>query len=731
MVIERIRIVNEAKVKAKECFEREDYVTAIDWYRKAISNLPNKRDELIDLYIRCASAYEKFRDYENVIAYCNVVLCLKPDCVDALKLRANSLSKKGFFEAASKDKNCIEELDKINKPVTKKKQKREEFVKSIDKAVSANEIGERFFNLNNFAIAINYYSQAINYCGNNDNYFSAKFHYNRAVAHQKLNDLRNFHKDCVAAIELDKTYKKVYRRRGKLLWKLGDWKQAINDFITVCAIENYKEKVSIDTLEKAIFDYCEKTTDDIFLSQCGPSNNIEYANRKFFREFFRHPFYDLFKIRNSLNSDSLSVSQLLCFYYFLKENSDILSDNAKCESDLLKSNFIILKATLNILTKQYSTAETQLEEVIDMYEKNPDFSTVHRDTVTYAFICLGNIKGRRLIKDGYGIDFAMKCFDRALMNDNKNEDVYYHRAMLYVERGQVKNARNDLEKSIEYGTDFLAAKCKYLRLKFDLAFNAKNQNALNSVIAEFDELANEFRDSCVVFSNYAEVLTLVGKFEEAQKKLKIAIELDKRDPDLYLQMGKILFKASKKINQLTDWCFKALEADCRCIVAMEILALLLINICAIPDAFYLLSLATSFFQDKKQTKNLHSLVKASIGWAECARYTLCYSVNEYTVAFQLFRAYFFEEFAPKYISLHAKEIIGDMTEFIVYGICSPLDNERLISKVKELLKDTDAWKNVSTPTIPEIERKCWGINNIICFTCQHRKDDLVWGSIFE
>ncbi|RWS23680.1 hypothetical protein B4U80_13907 [Leptotrombidium deliense] len=79
MASDRIRIINEAKLSAKKCVEIGDYVRAIDWYRKAIFNLPNKRDELLGLYILCASAYCKLRDYEKVIASCNVVLCLKPD----------------------------------------------------------------------------------------------------------------------------------------------------------------------------------------------------------------------------------------------------------------------------------------------------------------------------------------------------------------------------------------------------------------------------------------------------------------------------------------------------------------------------------------------------------------------------------------------------------------------------------------------------------------------------
>ncbi|RWS21528.1 mitochondrial import receptor subunit TOM70-like protein, partial [Leptotrombidium deliense] len=489
-------MVNEAKETAKTYVELGDFVRAIDCYRKAISNLPNKRDELLSLYLFCVSAYNKLRDYDNVIAHCNVVLCLKPDCVEALKYRVIALSKRGYEEAASKDKNLLMELERTSKDITKKKKKKEKFQKSLDEAISANEYGDRFFNLSNYAVAIEYYTKAINYCGNKDNYFSAMFHDNRAAAYEKLNDLINFHKDCNAALKNDKTYTKTYRRRAKVFWKIGERKKAIKDFITVCVLEEYENKESIDAMEGAIVATCQKNADELFVKlRCLP-NNTNHVNRKYFREFNRHPLYHNFpqyQIRNSMESEPLTISHLLYFYDTVFFDYRLYDDDPQYGRP--KSNFLILQATLNILTENYSRAENQLEEIIEMYEKNPDYSTVHWDIVTHAFICLANIKGRRLMRDGFGIDFALKCYDRALLIDANNEDVYYHRGKLYAERGQVNNARNDFEKSTKLSIFFMEAKCKYLRLTFDLALNANDEDAKNAVLAEFEEISNKFKDS--------------------------------------------------------------------------------------------------------------------------------------------------------------------------------------------------------------------------------------------
>ncbi|RWS20989.1 mitochondrial import receptor subunit TOM70-like protein [Leptotrombidium deliense] len=205
--------------------------------------------------------------------YCNAGLCLKPDCIEALKLRANALCKKGCNKAALNDKNMVNNLERISKDVAKKKQKKEKFQESSDKALLANDDGKRFFDLSHYAMAIDYYTKAINY-GSNDYYLCAMFYDNRAAVYEKLNDLTNFHKDCNAALNCDKTYVNVYRRRARLLWKLGEREKAIKDHIALCVLEEYKDKDSIDTMERAIVETCSKHADEFSVKYCSTFHRI-------------------------------------------------------------------------------------------------------------------------------------------------------------------------------------------------------------------------------------------------------------------------------------------------------------------------------------------------------------------------------------------------------------------------------------------------------------------------
>ncbi|RWS21602.1 hypothetical protein B4U80_11817 [Leptotrombidium deliense] len=223
----------------------------------------------------------------------------------------NAFFKLGFSMAALKDKSLLNELHRTRDNKSKKRQKREKFQKSLDRALVANEDGMRFFNLNLHALALEFYSKAINYCGNKDNYFCAMFHDNRAAVYEKLNDLNNFHKDCNAAIEYDKNYTKAYRRRGKLLWKLGERDKAITDFTTVCILEDFENEGNLDAMERAIIETCQKNAETFFVKFRGLPNNANHVNRKYFREFNRHPIYHNFKIRNSMESEPLTVSKLV------------------------------------------------------------------------------------------------------------------------------------------------------------------------------------------------------------------------------------------------------------------------------------------------------------------------------------------------------------------------------------------------------------------------------------
>ncbi|RWS25711.1 Mitochondrial import receptor subunit TOM70-like protein [Leptotrombidium deliense] len=711
---ERIKNVKEAKASAQKCVEIGNYVTAIDWYRKAIFYLPNNTDELVALYVLCASACDKLGDYENVISYCNIALCLNPHCVQSLKRRATALSKKGYEEASLKDKNCISELQKVGEALTKKKAKKEKFVKSLEKALSANEYGNLFFNLNNYAVAIDYYTKATNYCGSSDNDYAAKFHVNRAAVYEKVNDLNGFRKDCNAAIKLDKKCIKAYRRRGRLLRKLGDANKAAEDLMCVCVLEEFEDKDSVQEAEKTIVEACQKVADDFFVGyRCTP-NSTAYVNRKYLREFARHPVYRNFNKTNR-EADSLTFGHLRSLYEMYRDDFQMYLGASSLNSDL-----IILKATLNIITEHYMMAEKQLEQLISMYDKDPDPNKIQNDTVVHAFICLANTKGKRLINEGFGMDFALQCFEKAISaSEDENEDIYYHRAKLYIDCGQYNNARKDLEKSAHYGKNFIEARCKHLRLKFELAFKADNKNEMNVLFEKFDKLVDEFPDSCVVFSHYAEVLTLIGKYEEARKKLATAIELDKRDPDLCLQMGKTLFKATKNIEHLYDWCFRALKPDCRCIVALEILGLVLVNFGAIHDAFYFFTYGTSYCPDKNQVQNLYILSLVTLSWHYATMNSLMYNMQESNVALFIFRVYFFEDIVTKYMSRQAKEIIGDITDFRFYNIYSSEKRKRFLTKTKQV-------NDRRQPSKLKMKNKtmlCWGVNNEICFTCKQREND--------
>ncbi|RWS18426.1 mitochondrial import receptor subunit TOM70-like protein, partial [Leptotrombidium deliense] len=215
------------------------------------------------------------------------------------------------------------------------------------------------------------------------------FHDGRAAVYEKLKDLKNFHKDCEAAINLDKNYVNTYRRRGQLLWKLDEYLKATEDLISVCIVQKFEDKKSIEEAEKAILQLCEKPADDLHLNINMFSQNQFIVDRKYFRQFNRHPLYQIFPKLFGKEAESMAFIKTIGYMGYQTGETEspfhpsitafFASSDAprqKIFEDFMSpSALIMLNATFYIISHNYSIAENQLEEIMKLYEKNPDFST--------------------------------------------------------------------------------------------------------------------------------------------------------------------------------------------------------------------------------------------------------------------------------------------------------------------------------------------------------------------
>ncbi|GAB6023140.1 Mitochondrial import receptor subunit TOM70 [Chamberlinius hualienensis] len=101
-------VAENAKITGNRFFKEGDYNQAVECYTKAIKLCPkNKNDSLATFYQNRAASYEKLKQFEKVVADCNLALELKPSYVKALNRRAKAFEKLDKLEEALEDATAI------------------------------------------------------------------------------------------------------------------------------------------------------------------------------------------------------------------------------------------------------------------------------------------------------------------------------------------------------------------------------------------------------------------------------------------------------------------------------------------------------------------------------------------------------------------------------------------------------------------------------------------------
>ncbi len=160
---------------------------------------------------------------------------------------------------------------------------------------------------------------------------------------------------------------------------------------------------------------------------------------------------------------------------------------------------------------------------------------------------------------------AIKCIDKAIkLAPNKLSELYDIKGEIYLNSGEYDEALIWHKKSIELKPDFHVESSKYSSA---MVFNDKSKYLLNQ--KKFDEalkcidIAIEFYpDEPYFYSNKGEVLSKMGKYEEALELLNktITLKQDTTSFEIYFQKGLALSRLNRFEESLI--CYdKAIELN--------------------------------------------------------------------------------------------------------------------------------------------------------------------------
>lgn len=165
----------------------------------------------------------------------------------------------------------------------------------------------------------------------------------------------------------------------------------------------------------------------------------------------------------------------------------------------------------------YISAAAQFKTVID--KSGSRYDDINLDAIKYYAQCL-------TLNGDY--EDAVKYYSTLIDKCDKSEkpDFYYLRGCVYIKLNDENNAALDFEKSIELGNDDYVTYCNMYNEFLKAGYTDRAESYLKRVINDEDA------DDLLVGKTYY----IFGNYEQAEKKLKSAVDAGKNDAGYYLAM---------------------------------------------------------------------------------------------------------------------------------------------------------------------------------------------------
>ncbi|KAI8809786.1 hypothetical protein BJ742DRAFT_738047 [Cladochytrium replicatum] len=425
-------------------------------------------------------------------------------------------------------------------------------------AKEAKDLGNTFYSKRMYADAAALYSQAI-VLRPDAVYFS-----NRAACYANLNDYEKVVEDCTEALKLDPKYVKAMNRRAGAYEALNRLNDALNDFTSVCFLEEFKNQNTMDATDRV-------------LKEIGKQKSVAIMKSKQIRlpsEAFILAYMDSFR------QTSVHIPILLQF-------------EPETEGDKKLQNSLA-----HIRDRQYSLAAEECEEAVRLGLSKQFAGLGYNIRGTFSFLkgdasaALEDfnkavevdehnvntlIKRASVFMERGDLERAVEEFNRAEQVNPEDPDLFYH-------RGQVRFLTNDLVGAAEDYEKALSLDNTMVYANIQLAVAQYKLGNLGDSDVTFTKALRRFKNSPEVCNYYGEILVDQGKFEEAEGMFEKALKLDSKSPLPYINKAILQLQWKKDYDGAIALCKEAINVDPLCDIAFVQLAQLQLQQNKIEDA---------------------------------------------------------------------------------------------------------------------------------------------------
>lgn len=407
--------------------------------------------------------------------------------------------------------------------------------------------------------AIDLYSQAI-LCRPDPIFYS-----NRSACYNALSDWDKVIEDTSAALALDPEYVKALNRRANAYEQLERYSDALLDFTASCIIESFRSEGSAQSVERLL----KK------LAETKGKAMLESKPKKLPSATFVTNYLQSFRVRPLPEGleEHVTLSDTTGDYWLRAGiNAVALRTAASYDEAAVAFNKAMELGTSHEAlalnwrgTFRYLKGESKeaLEDLTRSIELQPTLTqsyikrasmSLELGTSSLIHIPLRYFSNHRIIGDR---DSAADDFAKAVMQNPNDPDIYYHRAQLNFICGEFNEAAKDYQRSIDLDPDFIFS-------HIQLGVTHYKMGSIASSMATFRRCIKNFEKVPDVYNYFGELLLDQAKFEEAIEKFDMAVEMEKQEKPMCMNVLPLINKAlalfqwKQEFAESEELCRKAL-----------------------------------------------------------------------------------------------------------------------------------------------------------------------------
>uniref|UniRef100_A0A6G1SFC1 Mitochondrial import receptor subunit TOM70 n=1 Tax=Aceria tosichella TaxID=561515 RepID=A0A6G1SFC1_9ACAR len=465
------------------------------------------------------------------------------------------------------------------------------------------QVGNHNFSRKNYDAAIDSYTRAIDYCKTlagdcikpND---LAVFYQNRAACNEALGDLEKVISDCDRAIELNENYVKAYVRRAKAYEKLGKYDKAMVDAYSANLLDKFQNQSNMILAENIV-----KASSKMKAANAMKNHKFSWpANqtiKSYFTAFTHDPIKE--KLGNTIN---VTPEQL----------QTLLDEANKPENENNAFSMLVRGSCLSLMGDMKSAQET-FDQLLALSDEQCPPRYKSNALIKKAAVVISEPPIDGSTTSIYGdLEAVNELLEQAIKIDPENPDIYLHKSQALALSDKLVEAIEALNKAIALKEDFQSAIAQrfYIEFKLQTSDPLASLDKLSGLLDQFKEAVKANPNSADLHQMYAQVLSELNYFEQADQVLLDMSKIDPTDANVYVTRALLQFHMKNDPDDIANMMQQALKIDPKILFAYEILGSIETQRGKLDEAIRLFETALQYARNEGEFTRCYSLLDSAI-----------------------------------------------------------------------------------------------------------------------